>query len=30
MDEAVASDVNPYVIDVATADAEKDEITGGE
>jgi hypothetical protein len=30
VDEAVASDVDPYVIDVATADTEKDEIAGRE
>ena len=30
VDKAVASDVDPYVIDVATADAEKDEIAGRE
>ena len=28
VDKAVASDVDPYVIDVATADTEKDEIAG--
>jgi hypothetical protein len=30
VDEAVASDVDPYVIDLATMDTEKDEIAGRE
>jgi len=30
MNEAVASDVDPYVIDLATMDTEKDEIAGRE
>ena len=30
VDKAVASDVDPYVIDVATVDTEKDEIAGRE
>jgi len=30
VDEAVASDVDTYVIDVATADTEKNEIAGRE
>jgi hypothetical protein len=30
VDEAVVSDVDPYVIDVATADTEEDEIAGRE
>ena len=30
VDEAVATDVDPYVIDVATVDTEKNEIAGRE